>query len=274
MDHIVKGKHDQSFTSMARHTSSATNLDLGCEGMKHAQQLISEIWALYKVDFPNTSDSNSAALPSTELQVPLLIAGEYTPAHVKASNSIESEEEYHATLSAYQEQCRKLLEDSTMEYIELRIAFVTESDPQTMNRKLDRVSFMREPGRKLFIYDSMVQDPSHWSKLRRHKRSFLTGAKVTMICQSAGQAGQDTLNTLKDIYLTYRTERQPDQLSEDIVAAIVPGVAGDSPDNDFLAAAWRSLKGIGEEARRSQDRPSADEQVRALAAGLHTWDME
>ena len=129
MDHIVMGKHDQPFTHMARHTSSATNLDLGCEGMKHVQQLISEIWALYNMDFPNTSDSNSAALPSTELQVPLLIAREDTPAHVKASNSIESEEEYHATLSAYQEQCRKLLEESTMEYIELRIAFVTESYP-------------------------------------------------------------------------------------------------------------------------------------------------
>ena len=108
-----------------------------------------------------------------------------------------------------------------------------------MNNKLDRVSFMRETCRKLFIYDSMVQYPLNWSKLRRHKRSFLTRAKVTMICQSAGEGGQDALNTLKDTYLTYRTERQPDQLSEDIVAAIVPGVSGDSPKNDFLDAAWR-----------------------------------
>ena len=92
MDHIVMGKHDQPFTHMARHTSSATNLDLGCDGMQYAQQLISEIWALYNMDFPNTSDSNSVALPSTELHVPLLIAGEYTPAHVNAYNSIESEE--------------------------------------------------------------------------------------------------------------------------------------------------------------------------------------
>ena len=46
MYHIAMGKHDQSFTNMARHTSSSTNLDLGCEGMKHAQQLLSEIWAL------------------------------------------------------------------------------------------------------------------------------------------------------------------------------------------------------------------------------------
>ena len=114
-----------------------------------------------------------------------------------------------------------------------------------MNRKLDRVSFMRELGRKLFICDSMVQDPLNWSKLRRHKRSFPTRANVTMICQSVGRAGQDTLNTLKDIYLTYRTERQPDQLSEDIVAAIVPGVAGDSPNNDLMDATWRSLNALG-----------------------------
>ena len=109
-----------------------------------------------------------------------------------------------------------------------------------MNRMLDRVSVTREPGRKLFIYDSLVQDPLIWSKLRRHKRSFFTGAKVTMICQSVGQPGQDTLNTLKDIHPTSRTERRPDQLSEDTVAAIVPGVSGDSPKNDFLDAAWRS----------------------------------
>ena len=81
------------------------------------------------------------------------------------------------------------MEDSTREHIELRTAFVTESDPQTMGRKLDRVSFMREPGRELLIYDSLVQDPLNWSKLRSMKRSFLTGDKVNMICQWAGQAG-------------------------------------------------------------------------------------
>ena len=175
MDQVARGRHDHSFTCMARHTLSANNLDLGCEGMKNVQKVVSEIWALYKTDFPDTSASNSA-LPSTELQMPVLGAGEYTPAHVKASNSIESEEEYHTKLSAYQEQCRKAFDDSTREHIELRIAFVTESDPQTMGRKLDRVSFMRELGRKLFIYDSLVQDPINLNNLRRMKRSFRTGA--------------------------------------------------------------------------------------------------
>ena len=61
-----------------------------------------------------------------------------------------------------------------------------------------------------------------------------------MLCQSVGQAGQDTLNALKDIYFTYRTERQPYQLSEDIVTAIVPGVSGDNPKHDFLDAAARA----------------------------------
>ena len=79
------------------------------------------------------------------------------------------------------------MDESTMEYIELRIAFVTESDPQTMSRKLDRVSFTRELGCKLFIYDSLVQDPLNWSKLRRMKRPFLTGARVHMIVSRLGR---------------------------------------------------------------------------------------
>jgi hypothetical protein len=98
-----------------------------------------------------------------------------------------------------------------------------------MGRQLDRVSLKRELGHKLFIYDSLLQEPLNWSKLRRMRRSFLTGAKVNMICQSAGQADQDTLHRVKDTYLAYRAEQQPDQLSEDIVAAIVPGVSGETP---------------------------------------------
>ncbi len=95
-----------------------------------------------------------------------------------------------------------------------------------------------------------------------------------MMCQSVGQTGQDTLSTLKDIYLTYRTEPQPYQLSEDIVAAIVPGVTSGTPKNDFLDAAWRSLKALGDKRVGPQDRPSADEHVRAPAASPHTWGME
>ena len=143
-----------------------------------------------------------------------------------------------------------------------------------MGKMLDRVSFMREPGRKLFISDSLVQDPLNWSQLRRMKRSFLTGAKVTMIIIAAGQAGRDTLHILKDKYRTYRTERQPDQLSEDIVAVMVPGVSGDIPKNDCLGAAWRSLKALGNNHVGPKIGLVQVEQDRALAAGLHAWDME
>ena len=77
------------------------------------------------------------------------------------------------------------------------------------------------------------------------KRSFLTGAKVNMICQSVGQADQDILHRVKDTYPAYRTERQPDQLSEDIVATIVPGVSGGTPNHDCLDASWMALKALG-----------------------------
>ena len=50
---------------------------------------------------------------------------------------------------------------------------------------------------------------------------------------------------LKDVYLNYRTARDPDGLSEDIVLAIVPGVTQDTPTNAYLDAAWQSLKALG-----------------------------
>ena len=66
MDQIAKGKMDNSFSSMARHTSWATNLDLGCEGMRHIQRQIIDIWALCKADFPDMPRMPEA-LPSAEI---------------------------------------------------------------------------------------------------------------------------------------------------------------------------------------------------------------
>ena len=71
---------------------------------------------------------------------------------------------------------------------------------------------MKEPGRKLLIYDSLCQDPLNRAKLRQMKRSFLTGAKVAMVCNQPGTMGRDTLATLKDVYLNCRTEREPESL--------------------------------------------------------------
>ena len=197
VDQIGKGKHDHAFTCMARHTSSATNLDLGCDGMKVIHKQVQDIYALYKEEFPD-APASGAVLPSTEIQMPNC-AGAYTPAQVKATTAIESEEEYQAKLSAYNEQCRQALDQSTKEYVEQRIAFIiSEMDAPKIAKKLERVSFMREPGRKVFIYDSLCQEPLNWTKLRKLKRSFLTGARVNLHCQQAGQVGQDTLLVVKE----------------------------------------------------------------------------
>ena len=104
---------------------------------------------------------------------------------------------------------------------------------------------MREPGRKLFVYDSLCRDPVDWSAIKRRKRSFFAGTKVTMQMSQAGDEAGDTLAVLKNVYQSFRTERASDHLSEDIVACIVPGGQGDSPINDALNTAWKSLKALG-----------------------------
>ena len=104
---------------------------------------------------------------------------------------------------------------------------------------------MNEPGRKLFIYDSMCRDPVDWAAIKRHKRNHCLGAKVTMKVTTMGMESGDTLAVLKNIYQTFRTERPSDHLSEDIMAALVPGVSVDTPVNETLTAAWKSMRGLG-----------------------------
>ena len=103
---------------------------------------------------------------------------------------------------------------------------------------------MNEPGRKLFVYDSFCRDPMDWAHLKKHKRSYFGGAKAMMNLQQVGDEAGDTLAVLKNVYLTYRSER-PDHLSEDIVACLVPGCGMDSPVNEMLQAGWKSLKSLG-----------------------------
>ena len=82
------------------------------------------------------------------------------------------------------------------------------------------------------------------------KRPFLTRAKDNLVCSQAGQVGPDTLSAVKDVYMAFRTERQLDKLCGGAVTCIVPGTTSESPANECLDAAWRSLqalenKGIG-----------------------------
>ena len=131
-------------------------------------------------------------------------------------------------------------------YIDHRVALIiSKLESVKLNKKFEKLMFMKEGGRKIFLYDSFCQDPLNWNSMKKHKRSFLMGAKVVMKCTEAGVEAQDTLQVVKDTYLQWRTERQPDHLSEDILCVLVPGTMSDNPTNETLNSAWRSLKALG-----------------------------
>ena len=104
---------------------------------------------------------------------------------------------------------------------------------------------MTEPGRKLFFYDSLCREPVDWSAIKRLKRSFHGGVKVSMKVTHIGDEDGDTLAVVKNIYQTFATQRASDNLSEDIVACVVPGRQSDNPTNDVLSSAWKSMKALG-----------------------------
>ena len=229
--------------SLGKEQGGASNLDLSRECMRTVKAKIQEIWSDYVADFPQQPPEPVVATQVPSAQVDNGIDGRGTT--VRASNKIESEEEYNAGKAAWLSQCEKATEESVEQYIASMIVLVTAAyETTSIEQKLRRIPFMSEPGRKLFIYDSFCKDPANWLNNKKNRRNVFAGTKVVMQLSQAGDESSDTLAVTKNIYQSFRSPRA-DHMSEDIVACLVPGTRGDNPVNETLQMAWKSLKALG-----------------------------
>ena len=245
LDAVAKNKHEQAFTSLAKAFGNAGQLDMSHESMRVVRDKVNDIYQVYNNEFPPDTVQQDS-LPEATVQVAQDQAGVYAPASVRTSSSIQSADEYNARLSQYIAECRRVESEAIQTYVAQRVVIkVARYESAAIESKLKQVRFMSEPGRKLFIYDSLCRDPLNWQSLKRMKRSYLVGAKVQMLLTQAGSDGGDTLAVVKNMYNAFATQRNTDNLSEDIVAATVPGTASDSPEHPSLVAAWKSLKALG-----------------------------
>ena len=60
LDSVMRGKHWQNCTALARQTSSANALDMGCEGTRDLDTTVSDMLMLSKADFPDAATSARA----------------------------------------------------------------------------------------------------------------------------------------------------------------------------------------------------------------------
>ena len=140
--------------ALGKEQGGALNLDLSRECMRTVKAEIQEIWSDYVADFPQQPQEPMVATQVPSAQVDNGIDGSATT--VRASNKIESEEEYNAGKAAWLSQCEKATEESVEQYITSMTVLVTAAYATTsIEQKLRRIPFMSEPGRKLFIYDSL-----------------------------------------------------------------------------------------------------------------------
>lgn len=129
-------------------------------------------------------------------------------------------------------------------YINARLAIVVaDYDSASLERNLSKVPMINEPGRKLFLLNTMIVQPLDWKRIKAHKRALGCGCKVDVKLQGPGGSDDsDTLYPLKHVYGTFKFVRSLDKASEDVLAVIVPGVAKDVPDNPCMVNAYKSLK--------------------------------
>ena len=240
---VAKGKHDWGFTQLGKTQGHASSLDLSAESMRTLKAKIQEIWTDYIAEFP--PERVSQEMPSATLDTQTPHSMQHAT-EIKATNRIENEHDYQLRLAAWGQSCENAVQEAVEDYISSTIVLI-QCDYETapIETRLRKIPFMSEPGRKLFAYDSLCREPVDWAAIKRHKRSHFAGAKATMTLSQVGDEGGDTLAVLKNIYQTFRAERPQDHLSEDVVACLVPGVSGDTPINETLNTAWKSLKALG-----------------------------
>ena len=82
---------------------------------------------------------------------------------IKANARIKSAQEYQLGLAQWAKQCETAVEESTLDYIDAMVVIVAcEHETTPIVERLRKVLFMNEPGRKLFLYDSLCREPVEW----------------------------------------------------------------------------------------------------------------
>ena len=189
---LSRGKHDYALSTLGRETGGATQLDLSRECMKTVKLRITEISADYLVEFPRAQETTEA--PSVQITD----GGSASAAMVRTSSAIETEQEYTERKAEWMAQCEKALEESVDQYISSMVVLVVSPyETNQIDTKLQRIPFMKEPGRKLFVYDSLCKDPADWSSIKRSRRNAFSGTKVAMTLTQIGDDVGDTLAVVK-----------------------------------------------------------------------------
>ena len=157
----------------------------------------------YLVEFPRAQETTEA--PSVQITD----GGSASAAMVRTSSAIETEEEYTVRKAEWMAMCEKALEESVDQYISSMVVLVVSPyETNQIDTKLQRIPFMKEPGRKLFVYDSFCKDPADWGNIKRSRRNAFSGTKVAMTLTSIGDDTGDTLTVVKILIYPSRRGRK------------------------------------------------------------------
>ncbi len=158
---------------------------------------------------------------------------------------IETVEQYQQMLSEYNELCRKSEADEIDKFLKAQIiSIVSDIGSCALVRKFGSVRLLSEPGRKLWFHDLLSSKPVNWAKAKAFHKSLRTLTRLE-VCYQPGERDKDsgdTLRPLKSVYTQYRSTKQEDGRSDDIVAVAVPGETRDKPTNEALEKCYKSLK--------------------------------
>ena len=232
--------------------------------MKTVNSKIQEVWVEYNKEFPPIQEIRAQIAPNTTIEHAAL--GEPSglgEATVITSATIDSQEEYVRRQALHHDQCQKAEQESINEYINSCVVLVVaDYDSAKIEKKLKKIQFISEPGRKLFLYDALSRDPLDWATLKKQRRSYLSGANVAMtFTNQPWRRGWR--------HARCRQEHLPD-ISADAGQPAQRGHyrvrgarhAHRQSDERDVAPGMEIVEGVGPQAPRPQNRQTHSEQAR------------
>ena len=231
--------------------------------MKTVNSKIQEVWVEYNKEFPPIQEIRAQIAPNTTIEHAAL--GEPSglgEATVITSATIDSQEEYVRRQALHHEQCQKAEQESINEYINSCVVLVVaDYETSKIEKKLKKIQFISEPGRKLFLYDALSRDPLDWAYSEEAKAELpLRGERGHDIHQPWRRGWRHARCRQEHLPDISADAGQPDQRGHYRVRGARH--AHRLSDERDVAPGMEIVEGVGPQSPRPQNRQTHSEQAR------------
>ena len=168
---LMRNEYEALLRKLVQTYVPGKGLNLAVSDAEKIREIMDEVTEKYKADFPPQVGTPAHKATHTVENGDNL--------EVTVAQRIENVEGYKAELARYNELASQHEMAAIQEHIDHRIVLVADALEASKTRiadKLTRCPLMRENKRKLYVYDTTLDGPLDWAKIKKRRLGVWGGA--------------------------------------------------------------------------------------------------